>query len=129
MEVFEYKKENFMKRTCIFVLIFFSISINLMAREETISLYPSQAPQPKEKIQLLIPSDNKDDCDAQEFLKKAMESLPLEESILVEIGHYVKMPMKEFDSKKALSLVTKTKEIVNQLEKASQCSRCSWQYL
>jgi hypothetical protein len=61
MGIFEYKKGNLMKQTCMVALIFFSISINLIAREEAISLYPSKVPQPKEKIKLLIPSENKDD--------------------------------------------------------------------
>ncbi|MHC4759661.1 MAG: hypothetical protein ACYTE8_13525 [Planctomycetota bacterium] len=127
MATFEYKKKNLMKRTCVFVLIFFSISVNLIAREESISLYPSKAPQPKDKIKLLMPSENQNDCDAQEFLTKAIESLP-DESTLNEIANYVKMPMKEFDAEKARQIITQTQEIINQLEKASQCSKCTWPY-
>jgi hypothetical protein len=110
------------------VLIFLSTNINLKAREEAISLYPSSPPQPKEKIKLLISSENKDDCDAQEFLKKAIELLP-DDSTLNEIASYSKKPIEEFDKERASQLVTETKEIVNQLIKAAQCSKCNWTYL
>ncbi|MHC4255100.1 MAG: hypothetical protein ACYSUL_05700 [Planctomycetota bacterium] len=96
MATFEYKKRNLLKRTCILILIFFSISINLIAREEAISLYPE-----------LLPDD----------------------SMLNEITSYARNPIEEFDKERASQLITETKEIINQLEKAAQCSKCNWTYL